>query len=243
MNSHNKLNKIAVAFLTVYTLSACSQGFAPSVDGIAGGSTNQGSGGAGSVAPIDTIDMKGYSSGGDSEGAMVVDFEKESNMIVLSAPITLSGLGLSINVTHPKYPDIQFYTYMDNKGLSRLAVRVPAKYILRGINLGSPTTLPNGQIIPFLGGELPSTSIDVDISKKSKAFLYIGSGAAALYISHPSIPEYLSVYHSIRNKAGTKVVGSVGVAAKTPLGSGGFVVSVRIPSQFAKIIDDYIGSY
>lgn len=246
MTTIKMINKTALLAATLFLVSACSKGFDSSGGGsTSGGSDNgsQGTDGGSTGAAIDSVDMKGYSSGGESEGALVVDFDKVSKVIIVSVPITLGGLGLSINVTHPKYPDIQFYTYPDNNGMNRLAVRVPAKYILRGIQLGTPTTLPNGQIIPFLGGELPSTSVDVDINKKSKAYLYIGSGAVALYISHASIPEYLSVYHSIRNKAGTKVIGSVGVAQKTAVGPGGFVVSMKIPPQFAKIIDDYIGSY
>ncbi len=245
MNKTTIFKKFAMVLVTVTTLAACSNGFTPS-EVNSGGNTNQGSntgGGGTGTAAIDTVDLKGFSSGGDAEGALVVDFDKTTKMIVLSVPITIGGLGLSLNITHPKYPDIQFYTYTDNNGLNRLAVRVPAKYILRGIEFGTPTTLPNGQIIPFLGGELPSTSIDVDISKKSKAYLYIGSGAVALYISHPSIPEYISMYYKVQNKAGTKQIGSVGVAAKTSLGNGGFVVSMKIPAQYAKIIDDYIGSY
>lgn len=244
--------KLTAAIVALYALSACSPGFSTSPSSSTssgnngqstdGGGGNNGSSGGSTTNPLDSVDMKGFANGGDSDGALVVDLDKTNMALTISVPITLTGLNLSFNASVPNYPDIQIYNYVDSTGMSRMAVRVPLKYILKGVNFGNPSLLPNGQVLPFVGGELPSTNVVINAGDKSKVYLYIGSGAFAVYVSHPSVPSYLSVYVPIRNKAGTQQIGVVGVAAKTSLGDGGFVISAKIPAAYAKILDDYLGS-
>lgn len=240
MKNSNYLVKTLLVILTAGSMAACSKGFQTDSSS-SGGSTNNGQSVGGST-PLESVDFDGYADGGDAENSMVMSLDKQNMSMTLSVPITITGLDLDVSASIPQYPDILVYSYADASGMKRLAVKIPLKYILRGVSFGNPQTLPNGLPIPFIGGELPSTSLVINTKSQSKLYLYIGSGAVALYVSHPSIPSYITAYYNIRNKSRTKVIGAVGISAKTALSDGGFVVSTKIPAELAKVLDDYLGS-
>ncbi len=242
MKNTNYLVKTILVLLTAGSMAACSKGFQADSSSSGADGTNNGQTIGGGSTPLESVDFDGYADGGDAENSMVISLDKQNMSMTLSVPITIAGLALDVSASIPQYPDILVYTYVDSSSMKRLAVKIPLKYILRGVSFGNPQSFPNGLPIPFIGGELPSTSLVINTNSQSKLYLYIGSGAVALYVSHPSIPNYITAYYNIRNKSRTKVIGAVGISAKTALADGGFVVSTKIPAELAKILDNYLGS-
>ncbi len=231
------------SLLMTLTLTACSNGMDAASTATDGSNNGQGNGGQNTTA-LDSVDLNGYSSGGDSEGRLVMQLDKVNKALIISVPIAQIGLDINVNASLSQFPDIQVYSYTDTSKMNHLAVRVPLKYLLRGINLGNPQILPNGEAIPFQGGEMPSISLVINAVSSAKAYLYLGSGAVVVYVSHPKVPATgISLLVPVKNQAGTKVLGQVGVMTKTAKGDGGFLVSTKIPAEAAKILDDYIGSY
>jgi hypothetical protein len=235
------------AMLAVSVLSACGS----SLQTAATGSDSNGSAavpgnGAQDISnpesPISKLEYSGSVSGGTADGAMAFQLDKANKVLVVSVPLALAGLSLNLNMSHPQYPDILIYSYVDNDFMTHLAVRIPLKYILRGVNFGNSQKLPNGLPLPYIvDGELPSTSFVIDSIKNAKLNLYIGSSSVAVYVSHPIVPAYLGFTVPVKNQAKTKIVGAFSLVPKTGLADGGFYVATRIPDEIAKTLNDYIG--
>lgn len=237
------------AMLAVSVLSACGSSLSTN-SGATGSSNSPSTSGGGNGAqdisnpnsPIAKVEFKGAVSGGAADGALAFDLDKENKALTLSIPLPLAGLSLNLNMSHPQYPDILIYTWVDNNYISHLAIRVPLKYILRGVNFGNPQKLPNGLPLPYvLDGELPSTSFVIDAIKNAKLNLYIGSSSIAAYVSHPIVPPYVGFNFPIKNQTQTKIVGAFAMIPKSGTIDGGFYVATRIPDEIAKTLNDYIG--
>lgn len=243
------LGKTLVAMTAVSILSACSNGFQTPA-GTLGDSNNSsstiGGGSSGSItnpaSPISKVDMNGFVNGGDADGSMAVSLDSTKQNLILSIPLTLATFSADIQLSLPQYPDILIYTYTDSNFMNHLAVKIPLRYVLKGVAFGNPQKLPNGENLPFFAdGEAPSTSFVIDAIKNVKMNLYLSAGGIGIFVSNPNVPSYIGFTWPIKNTAQTKIIGAFSLVRKTTTGDGGFYVATRIPDDIAKVLNDYLG--
>lgn len=247
-----KIMTTLALLLAVVTLTNCSsKGFETSSSAGAGGSTNDqlggggGTGGGGPVAPapIDGVDLQGKVDENNSSfgGALSFDFDKKRGEFIIMIPMP-SGVFAVPSGAFSKYPDITISPIIDGTGKIKLGVRVPVKYIIKGLSTLPSTSLPNGDPLPAMPaghGELPSLGITFPQHNNTQVSLYIGVNLIGLYVTLPTnaaLPIGFTI--PIKKKDGTKMGYLSYVAAKGSYAPGLFV-SATIPPAISRILEDY----
>lgn len=232
--------KWILAFILTGLLMGCSQGFEANSLPSAGGNSGQdnGSGGNGSAPSLPPLDLKSYISGGSQEGTLAVDFDKTKGDFLFLLPLGMNGSIEIDSLTVPQLPGVQIETYWKNDQ-AYLALRVPSKYITRGVTFLNPGKLPNGNALPGIAdGELPRLSIQI----KSDVYvqLYIGVNVIAVFIETPFDP-YINMTLTLKNEARTKITGYFATIAARNGFPGGFYLTTTLPPDLARILDDHFG--
>ncbi|MBX2987417.1 MAG: hypothetical protein KF802_05940 [Bdellovibrionaceae bacterium] len=248
----NGLNRVLVpAVIAALLLSGCSEGMKSSA--IEGGSSNVESGsGVGGINdgrnPMDQVDMKGYVSEGAYQSVKSVDIDKVAGELIVRLPL---GMDATIAVgggSIPQLPGVTFGTEFGADGNAYFTVRIPLRYVLRGVTgLPSTTTLPNGRPLPKMpAGEYPSVAFTINSKNTDRKFhLYLGVDAVGLYVeskwlscgNSPICLDYLEA--PIKNEQRNKVLGYLTLMLGRGQTAGGFFVSTIVPPEIAKILDEY----
>ncbi len=243
--------------LAVVTLTNCSsKGFESSSSTGAGSSTNDqlggvGTGGGGTdgggsqiPAPIDNVDLQGKVDGNNSQfgGALSFDFDKQRGEFIVMIPMP-SGVFLTPSGSFSKYPDITFSPIIDATGKMKFAVRIPVKYIIKGMSTLPAASLPNGDPLPAMPsgyGELPSLGLNFPQHNNTQVSLYIGVNAIGLYVTLPTnaaLPIGFTL--PIRNKDKSKTYGYLTYVPAKMNYAPGLFVSAIIPPAVSRILEDY----
>lgn len=253
-----KITTSLALLLAVVTLTNCSsKGFETS-SSIAGSSDQSGQGtgdGAGSgggtgggstTSPLDNIDLQGKVDGDKSDfgGALSFDFDKARGEFIIMVPMP-SG----VVITPPpgvfsKYPDITFSPIWDaTTGKMKMGVRIPVKYIIKGMSTLPAARLPNGDPLPAMPsgyGELPSLGLSFPQHNNLQISLYVGVNAIGLYVTLPTnaaLPIGFTL--PIRNKDKTKTYGYLTYVPAKMNHAPGLFVSTVIPPSVSRILEDY----
>jgi hypothetical protein len=235
------VKKIAVG-CTLMTLLACGgKGGFDTQETLSGGnkssSTDNNSNGIADPDAYQKLQYKGLVSGGNNDGALVVDIDKTHGALLLILPLQMNPYIESAEGEIPDLPGVKFMTYKDDKGASYFSVSVPLRYVLKGASFLNPARLPNGDALPQVAsGELPSLAIAVPGKNKVSFNLYIGVNVVGIYVSSPYDP-YLALHFPIR-----KGVETIGYFHSVPAKSGfdgGFFLNTQMPDSIAAIIDDH----
>lgn len=241
-----KLKTLFSAMLLTLSVG-CGQGFtAASLNSnIPGTGTDQGSQGTGGGQQDNSADqayqsmeMKGWISGGSESDTLSIDIDKPNKALLLRLPLGMNG---NVEITEaevPQLPGVKFYTYDDpNNGKTYMVISVPFTYVIRGVNTLPPTKLPNGDALPQIpSGELPSLAVPVGHSKDVKMYLYVGVNVVGVYVETPFDP-YIKATFSIKNQAKTKVLGYFSTIPAKGSYQGGFFLSSTIPNEIALILE------
>lgn len=249
---HTLLTGLVLAAL----LSGCSKnsGYEAASNGTPAPSTgdnnngqNNGGGNNNPGNTLDSVDMKGYVAGGDNEGLKSIDFDKVRGELILTVPVGLDFTVPLLTGSIQKYPDILFQTTKGNDGKTYFVIRVPVKYVLRGVNNTSPSRLPNGDPLPGVpAGEAPSVGFSLSAGDNRKVYIYMGVEVVAVYFettflscqpSWPICPSTIAL--PIYNQNRTKQLGTFAAVVGKNGGNGGFYVATQIPPEMAKILDEY----
>jgi hypothetical protein len=246
------IKKILIA-LSLIALPAC----APQQSAIVLGGTNDGfsytpsptPGVAPDPALLEKVDIDGFIENASdygltgTTGATSVSFDKEKLELVLYLPMP-GNIFFSIpQIGIPNHPDIIVGTEFDAVGTLRLKIRIPVKYVLKGINLKDGARLPSGEALPPTpagSGELPGLAIEFP---SQKLFLYIGVNSLGAYITlpdnvaHPLIPNITA---KIKNKQ-KDIVGYLTYVSPKNGFQPGLFLGTRVPPKFAKFLEDYLG--
>ncbi len=247
----NQVIKILLA-LTATTIFGCSKGFQTQSASTTVNGTN-GSQGAGPTLPgvtspdIDQVQVKSTVDDSNNQtgfgGALAFDFDKTRGEFIIMVPLPMSSI-FTASGSFPKYPDITFGPMFDATGKMKIAVRVPVKYIIKGLTLVPAAKLPNGDALPAMpagAGELPALGLSFP-ADKTQITLYIGINALGLYATLPdnaSLPIPFNITLPLKNQDKSRTFGYLTyVAAKVGFSSGLFI-STGVPPQFARILEDY----
>lgn len=249
--------KITTTLLLVSYLTACGG----SVPEMASLQTPQGQQGQNTETPeeptpvsphIDSVDMKSRVDdssnklGMGANGALAFDIDKTRGEFVIMLPMP-QGVVFTPSGTFNKYPDITFTPMFDGTGKMKMAVRVPIKYILKGITTVPAGRLPNGDLLPAMPAgqnELPSLALSFPSHNNTKINLYIGLSAVGLFMTLPdkaALPLPINITVPIKNSDKSRTFGYLTYVNAKNGHQPGLFISTVVPPEFARILEDHFG--
>lgn len=233
---------------SVLALSACGSGMASkasSLTQVAEAPTAVNPTPAPVSSPWNDLSMNGSPARGDFKATQVVSIDKTKKEFVLRLPMPPSPYfdGTPLMVSLQKPPGASVGLEALTGGGTALTFRVPLVDILKGgVDFPAASKLPNGDPLPAVAdGSLPSEAITLNKIGKINATLYFGTQQLAIFVNTPFDPMFF-IQIPIMNETGTRTWGYLtSIPAKkapaTPA-DGGFFISVQIPDDIARIIDD-----
>ncbi len=253
----NYSEKIFMTVLLSLSAFGCAKGFQSQASNLLTNSDNNGSLDAANpdITPnlpaIDQVNMKSRVEDSNNQtgfqGALAFDFDKTLGEFIIMIPLPSNSM-FTASGSFDKYPDITYGPLFDASGKMKIAVRVPVKYVLKGVQFSAPTKLPNGDPLPAMPagiGELPGLALNFPVSSngnKTQIYLYIGINAIGLYATLPdnaTLPIPFNITLPLKNQDKTRTFGYLTyVTAKNGFASGLFV-SMGVPAAFARILEDY----
>jgi hypothetical protein len=191
------------------------------------------------------LQVDGNVSGGSFDKTSVVAIDKNSNELIVRLPMMANPFldGMTLSAPVPQIPGASLGLESLPQGGSALALRVPLAYILRGVQFLPPSRLPNGDPLPAIpSGELPSTAVQLNSSKNIKATIYLAPTVIGVFVNTPFDP-FIRLTFPVRNAARTRTWGYFSsIPAKAPNHDGGFFVSIALPDDIARVIDDHLSA-
>lgn len=189
------------------------------------------------------LQVDGQINGGRFDKTQVVSIDKTNKELVVRLPMLANPFldGALIEIPIRDIPGARLGLESLSDGGSALALRIPLEHVLRGIRTLPPSRLPNGDRLPAIPeGELPSTAVSLAQSRNIKATIYLAPTVVGLYVNTPFDP-YIRLTLPIRNQARTQTLGYFStIPAKSGVADGGFFLSVALPADLARTIDDSI---
>lgn len=194
--------------------------------------------------PIDTVNMQGMVESTQASSfnkTLTFDLDKVKGEFIIMIPFP-AGFQFSPSGSFSKYPDIHFGPAMDLNGNMKLAVRIPVKYIVKGINFLPAARLPNGDALPMMPsgyGELPSLALSFP-ANGTELSLYIGVNAVGLFVT---LPENIAIPFGftfpVKSADKSKTYGFLSYVPPKGMYAPGMFVSTIVPPNVSRILEDY----
>ena len=193
---------------------------------------------------MQSLDVNGVVSGGSFGSVSVLGVDKTTKELLIRLPMIAGGYldGASISIPIPQMGGATLGLETISTGGSALTLRVPLKNLMKGLTTGMAAgRLPNGDALPSLAsGELPAIAVPLMPAHGISAELYMSQAIVAVFVNSP-IDPYIGVSYPIRDASRTHTYGTFStVPAKSKTVNGGFFISIAIPDDIARVIDDNI---
>lgn len=189
--------------------------------------------------PWEKVDLDGTVSAGIFGKHKVIDVDKIRNLLLISIPLPINPFGGMVSLPLPQAPDIEVGVEQSGSSYA-LVMKVPLKYIVKGVQFADAGKLPNGNPLPGVpGGELPRLGLKI-FKNANEAYLYLGKGAVAVFVPTPKFNPYVNLTFPIKNKSQRKIIGYFASVAQQNPYAGGFFLSVVLPDDIQRAIDDII---
>lgn len=210
------------------------------------GASTPGSTPAVTAPAIDSVQMKSYVEDNTNgfNGALAFDLDKARGEFIIMVPLP-AGMIFTPSGSFTNYPDITFGPIFDAQGRMKIAVRVPVRYVLKGVQFGSPARLPNGDPLPAMPagqGELPGLALTFP-QNNTQITLYIGINALGLFASLPQgsaldkMPFGFTL--PLKSQDKTRTFGYLTFVPKKGTYDPGLFISTGVPASMARILEDY----
>lgn len=243
-----KVIRTVIMMFVATALTACAPGFeaGQALDPnkvLDNGGTGTGGtgGGGGSAANWDAISMDGAINGGRFDKTKAVEIDKIAKMLVLRLPF-IAGIqiGAQIPIAITEIPGATVGIEPNSDGSSSLVLRIPLAKVLHGVDTLPSGRLPNGDALPAIPeGELPSVGLSFNRSGTLKGALYLSPTVVGIFVATKFDP-YIGLTLPIRNEARTRTWGYFSSIPAKPGYDGGFFLSVALPDDLARAIDDLL---
>ena len=232
---------IAIAFTTL----GCAPGFeASSSSSCAAPCTNGPAGSGGTGAPgtgWDGINVGGAINGGRFDKTRVIEIDKATKTLILRVPF-IAGIkiGVQAPLNIPEIPGASIGLEESADGSSALTLRLPLDKVLHGVSFLPKGRLPNGDPLPAIpDGELPSLGLSFDRTNSLKGALYLSPSVVGIFVNTKFDP-FIKLTLPIRNDARTVTYGYFTSIPAKPNFDGGFFLSIALPADLARAIDDLL---
>lgn len=233
---------LTISATACLALTACGPNF-QAAQNLTSGGNNASGGGTLPDPQSDFQNMKvdGTVSGGSYGDNEVIAIDKVKKELIVRFPVLATPFmdpNLMVQV-----PDIQgAYFTMETMpdGSPTLALRIPLDKVLKGIEFLPPQKLPNGDPLPGVpDGELPAAAVQLTRTS-TKATIYLSPSYVGVYVNS-SFDPYIALTLPIRNEARTKTWGYFStIPEKKGIAPGGFFISIKLPDDIARIIDEVL---
>jgi hypothetical protein len=228
----------APGFETVTALTCMNGQSCSATNGsLSGGGTNGGS----TSGDWSAISMEGSINGGRFDRTKVVDIDKTAKTLVVRLPF-IAGVQIGIEAPLPikEIPGATIGIEPNTDGSSALVLRLPLAKVLRGVDFLQPGRLPNGDPLPAIAaGELPSLGLSLSRWADLKGALYLSPTDVGLFVNTKFDPT-IRLTMPIRDQARTKTYGYFTSIPAKPGFDGGFFISIALPDDLARAIDDLL---
>lgn len=195
--------------------------------------------------PLARLDFKGQvDEPGEFNQKRVLDFDKQNGNFIIKLPLPFGFFVGVLEVSIPSLPGATMQSVSDETG-NYLALSIPARYILHGVQFLPSNRLPNGQALPSIpSGELPTLAISLPGKNDMRVHLYLGVNVFAAYLeldkfNNPRLSIIPRLTFPVKSRDGLKIMGYLSLISPTQANPGGIFVATPIPAELAKIIDDY----
>jgi hypothetical protein len=231
------------------SLVGCGSAFQSGNAGVAASSLSGGntvSGTTPAPAPGSTdwqkLSMNGKLSTGRFSGMQVVTIDKVTKELVLSLPMPANPYldGVMVDFPLAQLPGAHVHLDALPSGGSALSLRVPLAALLKGVAIGDPARLPNGDPLPAIpSGQMPSAAVSLSniAGKNINATIYMAVATIGIFVNTPFNPLF-SLSVPIRSEDKTQTWGYLTLVPAKTGHDGGFFISVQIPNDIAIIIDN-----
>lgn len=228
----------APGFETVTALTCINGQSCSAANGsLSGGGTNGGS----TSGDWSAISMDGAINGGRFDRTKVVDIDKTAKTLIVRLPF-IAGVQIGVEAPLPiqEIPGAMIGIEPNTDGSSALVLRLPLAKVLRGVDFLQPGRLPNGDPLPAIPeGELPSLGLSLSRSADIKGALYLSPSVVGLFVNTKFDPT-IRLTLPIRDQARTKTYGYFTSIPAKPGIDGGFFISIALPDDLARAIDDLL---
>ncbi len=190
----------------------------------------------------ESLKLDGTLDSGTFAGRKVLSLDPYTKELVITMPM-LANPDLdfldSIELPVGKVPGMTIRIEHSFMG-SNVVIRVPLTALIRGIDFPPPARLPNGDPLPAVAsGHMPAMAIQFPMLKGYDMTLYLDVGAIALFVPTKFDPM-IKITAWIRNEDKTRTWGSLTTIPAKGNYNGGFFISIRLPDDIARAIDDLL---
>lgn len=206
--------------------------------------TGGGSNGGSSSPDFSQLDGNIASNKAEYNNFLSLSFDKIKGEFIVAIPLPEGFFPFTQgNITG--LPGARYSTIIGADGKAKLAVRIPAEYVLKGVKFLPPAKLPNGDDLPAMPagkGELPGLAMEIPTnSSKSKVYLYVGVNAVGLFVTLPeSVKIPIGFTFPIRNKDRSRTLGYFTYVPYKVVYPAGLFVSSIIPPELAQALMKYL---
>lgn len=235
-----------VLFAVTVGLTGCGQSFSASQSPSgsatnASSAVNSGTGGLSSAQQaFKDLQVDGTVAGGSDTLTQVISIDKTNMQLIVRLPIPLGTLsGASITpMPIQQIPGATIGLESNTSGGSSLALRIPLSAVMKGVSTLPVGQLPNGQPLPAIpDGELPELALNLTNLGNEKVAVYLSPTIVGIFVDSKFNP-YIGLTLPIWNSAHTTQWGYFSSIPATTGYDGGFFVSVKLPDEVARVIDD-----
>lgn len=246
---HMKASKLtAFALIAMATgLTGCGQGFTAA--NLSGSKTSSSVGGGNGSMGAESPAFKALAVDGTFStypDTQVIEIDKEKLELVVRLPSPLPASAFkTVPQQIPQVPGATIVVESLSGGGSALVLRLPLSAVVKGIQSAAPSRLPNGDPLPGVAdGELPSFAVSLSKLGQINPTIYLGPSVIGIYMNSPtaipSIPIIGSLTLPIKNAARTRTWGFFSAIPAKADDKGGFYISLALPDDIARIIDDVL---
>jgi hypothetical protein len=177
---------------------------------------------------------------GKYEDRKLVYLDTANQMLVvqlptLALPAMVGNLGQTISV--PQLPGTSLNLEVSSDGNLTLVARIPLAQVMQGASFIPAQRLPNGDPLPAIpDGELPGLAVDLNSQGSVKGYLYLGKGTVGAFVTtpfNPTVAMQLPIY-----QGNGSTLGYLTTVPDKNSSPGGIFMSVKLPADVARIIDD-----
>lgn len=241
--------KSLIVSAALLLLAGCNQSGFQTLEGISSqqGSSDNASSGSDGNSPLpsqpsayDKLQMSGYVSGGNYDGDQVMALDKENNALLLYLPVP--GIFFNFYADKTAVNGVKIVTQMNSQQKARVAVSIPLRLLVKDkVQTIGAGTLPNGDLLPQVAsGEAMTLGLSLNLTSKMPLYTYFGVSAVGIFLESSFFPEYIGMSMPIKNKNGLGAWGFLTIVPKKGSHNGGLFLSVKLPNDIARIIDQHL---
>lgn len=187
-----------------------------------------------------TGSLNGTVGGNQYANTKALSLDKVNKELIVTLPLALNPylVGITADVPITQLPGAHVEIQPNNMGGASLIAHIPMKYVVKGVDFVAPSTLPNGDPLPtIVSGELPAMAVQLPNYKNLKLYLYMDVGNIGIFVNTPFNP-LVKLGLPLRSDDGKTTWGYLTSIPAKNTSDGGFFLSVLIPDDIARIIDD-----